>query len=160
MASTVTRDSIMGPNRPRISSKWRCIRCFPLLQTKWTQRTTSWSVGQLKSMTQPCKRSLTSNGITVNPDKCVFDVEEVRFVGLVFNEHGIKPDPKNVRNLQDASQPTSKAELSSFLGMAGFSERVIPNFASIVHLCRKSSKRTSGPETESAKKHSQSCKPH
>ena len=81
--------------------------------------------------------ALTSNGITVNPDKCVFDVEEVRLVGLVFNKHGIKPDPKNVRNLQDASQPSSKAELCSFLGMVGFSERFIPNFASIVHPLRQ-----------------------
>ncbi|CAB4002721.1 Hypothetical predicted protein [Paramuricea clavata] len=82
--------------------------------------------------------ALTSNGITVNPDKCVFDVEEVRFVGLVFNKQGItQPDPKNVKNLQYASQPTSKVELRSFLGMAGFSERFIPNFASIVHPLRQ-----------------------
>ena len=81
--------------------------------------------------------ALTSNGITVNPDKCVFDVEEVQFVGLVFKKHGIKPYLKNVRNLQDASQPTSKAELRSFLGIAGFSERFIPNFASIVHPLRQ-----------------------
>ena len=84
--------------------------------------------------------ALTSNGITVNPDKCVFDVEEVQFVGLVFKKHGIKPDPKNVRNLQDASQPTSKAELRSFLGIAGFSERFIPNFARIVHPLRQTLK--------------------
>ena len=58
--------------------------------------------------------ALTSNGITVNPDKCVFDVEEVQFVGLVFNKHGIKPDPKNVRNLQDVSQPTSKQSCALF----------------------------------------------
>jgi hypothetical protein len=69
--------------------------------------------------------ALTSNGITVNPDKCVFDVEEVRFVGLVINKQGIKPDPKKVKNLQDASQPTSKVELRSFLGMAWF--RNAPN---------------------------------
>ncbi|CAB3977109.1 Hypothetical predicted protein [Paramuricea clavata] len=81
--------------------------------------------------------ALTSNSITVNPDKCVFDVEEVRFVGLVFNKQGIKPDPKNVKNLQDASQTTSKVELRSFLGMVGFRERFIPNFASIVHPLRQ-----------------------
>ena len=57
----------------------------------------------------------------------------MRFVGLVFNKQGIKSDPKNVRNLQDASQPTSKVELRSFLGMAGSSELFITNFASIVH---------------------------
>jgi transposase InsO family protein len=95
------------------------------------------SVEEHDAALQKVLSALTSNGITVNPDKCVFDVEEVRFVGLVFNKQGIKPDPKNVKNLQDASQPTSKVELRSFLGMAGFSERFIPNFASIVHPLRQ-----------------------
>ena len=63
------------------------------------------SVGEHDAALQKVLSALTSNGITVNPDKCVFDVEEVRFVGLVFNKQGIKPDPKNVKNLQDASQP-------------------------------------------------------
>ncbi|CAB4017637.1 Hypothetical predicted protein [Paramuricea clavata] len=95
------------------------------------------SVEEHDAALQKVLSALTSNGITVNPDKCVFDVEEVRFVGLVFNKQGIKPDPKNVKNLQDASQSTSKVELRSFLGMAGFSERFIPNFASIVHPLRQ-----------------------
>ena len=55
----------------------------------------------------------------------------------------INPDPKNVKNLQEASRPTSKAELCSFLGMAGFSERFIPNFATIVQLLRQQMKQTS-----------------
>ena len=95
------------------------------------------SVEEHDAALQKVLSALTSNGITLNPDKCVFDVEEARFVGLVFNKHGIKPDPKNVKNLQDASEPTNKAELRSFLGMAGFSERFIPNFASIVHPLRQ-----------------------
>ncbi len=77
--------------------------------------------------------AMASNGVTVNPGKCVLDVEEVSFIGLVFNKNGIKPDPKNVKNLQDATRPTNKAELRSFLDMAGFSERLIPHFASIVY---------------------------
>ena len=28
---------------------------------------------------------LSQNGITLNPKKCIFDVEEVGFVGLVFS---------------------------------------------------------------------------
>jgi hypothetical protein len=102
------------------------------------------SVDEHDAALQKVLSALTSNGITVNPDKCsVFDVEEVRFVGLVFNKQGIKPDPENVKNLQDASQPTSKVELRFFLGMAGFSERFIPNFASIVHPLRQQLKENS-----------------
>ncbi|CAB3981367.1 Hypothetical predicted protein [Paramuricea clavata] len=96
------------------------------------------SVEEHDAALQKVLSALTSNGITVNPDKCVFDVEEVRFVGLVFNKQGIKLDPKNVKDLQDASQPTNKVEqLRSFLGMAGCNERFIPNFASIVHPLRQ-----------------------
>ena len=85
--------------------------------------------------------ALKTNGITVNTQKCVFDVEEVRFVWLVFSKDGIKPDPKNVKNLQRATRPTTNAELRSLLGMAGFSERFIPNFASIVHPLRQQLKK-------------------
>ena len=37
---------------------------------------------------------LRENGITVNLKKCVFDVPEIEFVGLVFNNDGIKPNPR------------------------------------------------------------------
>ena len=80
---------------------------------------------------------LKSNGITLNPKKCIFDAEEARFVGLVFTKDGTKPDAKNVKNLQEATRPSNKAELHSFLGMAGYSERFTPNFASIAQLLRK-----------------------
>ena len=82
-------------------------------------------------------RTLKENGITVNVPKCIFDVEEIRFAGLVFNKNGIKTDPKNVTNLREATPPRSKTELRSFLGMAAFSERFIPDFSKIVHPLRE-----------------------
>ncbi|XP_028415679.1 uncharacterized protein K02A2.6-like [Dendronephthya gigantea] len=44
------------------------------------------SVEEHDTTLQKVLSALTSNGITVNPDKCIFDVEEVCFVGLVFNK--------------------------------------------------------------------------
>ena len=111
------------------------------------------SVEEHDAALQKVLSALTSNGIIVNPDKCIFDVEEVRFVGLVFNKHGIKPDPKNVRNLQDASQPTRKqscALFSEWQVLVNVSSRTLRVLST---LCGRSSKRTSGPGTESAKKH-------
>jgi len=80
---------------------------------------------------------LAQYGITVNPKKCIINANEVSFVGLVFNSEGIRPDLKNVKNLQEADAPTSKEELRSFLGMAGYSGKFIPNFASIVASLRE-----------------------
>ena len=72
---------------------------------------------------------LQANGMTVNPGKCQFDVEEISFVGLTFNKKGIQPDPTKVEALHLAGPPKSKKELRSLLGMAGFSERFISNYA-------------------------------
>ena len=72
---------------------------------------------------------LQANGMTVNAGKCQFDVEEISFVGLTFNKKGIQPDPTKVEALHLAGPPKSKEELRSLLGMAGFSERFIPNYA-------------------------------
>ena len=55
----------------------------------------------------------------------------------MFTKDGTKPDAKNVKNLQEATRPSNKAELRSFLGMAGFSECFIPNLASIAQPLRK-----------------------
>jgi hypothetical protein len=79
---------------------------------------------------------LRAKGITLNPDKCVFDVDEVSFMGLIFSKEGIRPDPKSVKNLQEARAPQTSAELRSFLGMAGYSMRFIRDFAQIVHPLR------------------------
>ena len=75
---------------------------------------------------------LRENGLTVKKEKCIFDAEEVTFAGLVISTDGIRPSEKNVRNLKQATKPTNKAELRSFLGLATYSERFIPKFASIV----------------------------
>ena len=42
-----------------------------------------------------------------------------------------------MKNLRDAKPPETKAELRSFLGMAGYSMRFIGNFAAIVHPLRE-----------------------
>ena len=52
---------------------------------------------------------LKINGITVNMKKCVFDVKEIKFVGLVFDKKGIRPDPRHMQNLHEASPPQSKS---------------------------------------------------
>ena len=75
---------------------------------------------------------IREKGLTVKVTKCIFDVNEVTFAGLVFNADGIRPAEKNVRNLKQAPMPTNKAELRSFLGLATYSERFIPSFATIV----------------------------
>lgn len=87
-------------------------------------------------------RSLSRAGVTLNPEKCLFDKTQVSFMGLIFSKEGIKPDPKHVKNLCEAEVPRNQAELRSFLGMAGYSMNFIENFAAIVHPLRELQKKS------------------
>ena len=80
---------------------------------------------------------LKEYGLTVKLNKCVFDVEEIPFLELIFRKEGISPSERNTTNLKEAPQPSNTSELRSFLGMATYSERFIPRFADIVFPLRQ-----------------------
>ena len=88
-----------------------------------------------KALKEVCQ-ALSDNGITLNPDKCIFNANQVTFMGLVFSKEGIRPDPKHIKNLREANPPANMSELRSFLGMSGYSMRFIQNFAQIAHPLR------------------------
>ena len=68
-------------------------------------------------------------GMTINRKKCVFNATETKFFGFIFSAEGIAPDPDKVQALKEASAPTSKEEVRSFLGLAGFNSQFIPDYA-------------------------------
>jgi hypothetical protein len=63
--------------------------------------------------------------------KCAFWLSEVAFLGHVINQQGIAVDPKNVAVVVEWKRPYSVSEIRSFLGLAGYYLRVVPNFSSI-----------------------------
>ena len=57
--------------------------------------------------------------VTLNK-KCLFNQEEVKFLGHLVNKKGIAPDPEKVRALNNMKEPTCVADLQRFLGMANY----------------------------------------
>ncbi|XP_028416572.1 uncharacterized protein LOC114540649 [Dendronephthya gigantea] len=41
--------------------------------------------------------------VTLNPEKCVFNVPSVKFLGQIVGSDGIKPDPENTSNPENAT---------------------------------------------------------
>ena len=78
-----------------------------------------------------CLMRLKEENLTINRDKCKFLQDKIAFFGLIFSKAGIQPDPKKVQDLRDSPIPTNASEVRSFLGMASYSSKFIPNFADI-----------------------------
>ena len=51
----------------------------------------------------------SDKGLTLNPDKCVFDKENLDFFGYTFGPAGMKPDPKKVLAIQPTNQHSRTA---------------------------------------------------
>ncbi len=73
----------------------------------------------------------------MNRDKCKFLQPELSFFGVIFSEDVGKPDPKKIEDLVNAPIPNNASEVRSFLGMANFSAKFIPNFADITEFLRQ-----------------------
>jgi hypothetical protein len=63
--------------------------------------------------------------------KCEFWLDTVRFLGHTNSKDGISVDPIKVQEVMDFKPPTSVHQIHSFLGLAGYYRRFIPNFSRI-----------------------------
>ena len=59
-------------------------------------------------------------GISLNPKKSNFGLEEGNLLGHIILRDGIKIDPKIIKAIQKVEEPRSKNEVQSFIGQVNF----------------------------------------
>ena len=79
---------------------------------------------------------LQDRGLTLNPLKCEYSKKKLEFLGYVFGEGGMAPDPKKVKAILDLKAPTSVTEVRSLLGMTNYCSRFIEGYAKITQPLR------------------------
>ena len=71
---------------------------------------------------------LQAAGLTVNSSKCIFTAAEAEYLDVIG--HGVvKPQVSKIQAIESCTLPQTKKQLRSFLGMAGFYHRFIPQFS-------------------------------
>ena len=80
---------------------------------------------------------LKNYGLILNTDKCIFDVDEIVFLGHKVNREGVAPLESKVTAIQNFPRPSNMKQLGRFLGMLNYYQRFIPAAAATLqHLNR------------------------
>lgn len=61
---------------------------------------------------------LQEAGLTLNPEKCVFSVSRLDYLGQIVDGQGIRKDPNKLKAILNLCEPQDITELRRFLGMA------------------------------------------
>ena len=79
----------------------------------------------LRKVFEKCRRF----GLSLNPKKTVFGLQEGKILGHIISEKGIRIDPQRVEGILQITHPRNIKELQSFIGKIKFLRRFIPNLA-------------------------------
>ena len=109
-------------------------------------------------------RGFNDANVTLNPDKCIVNVQSAKFLGQIVGLDGIKPDPEKIEaTIIDMPHPTNIHEVRSFLGMVNQFSKFTTNLAQLRKPLRdllvKNTAWTWGPAQEEAFHQTKSLSP-
>ena len=71
------------------------------------------------------------HNLRVKATKCSFGADKVVYLGHTVSSAGIHTDPSKIKAVQELPPPVNLESLRSFLGLAGYYRKFIPQFATI-----------------------------
>jgi hypothetical protein len=76
-------------------------------------------------------------GISLNPKKTIFGVEEGKLLGHIIYQVGIHIDPERIKAISQLPLPHKKNSMQSFFGKINFVRKFTPDFAETIKPLQK-----------------------
>ena len=86
-------------------------------------------VEHLEHLREILSRLRQSKLVAKKKKKCFFGQREIEFCGYLVNREGIKSHPDKVVAIREWPTPRNSKDVRSFLGLAGFYQKFVKNFA-------------------------------
>ncbi|XP_059058843.1 uncharacterized protein K02A2.6-like [Achroia grisella] len=91
------------------------------------------SEDQLLSRLKQVLQKLKESNLRVNREKCNFFKRSINYLGHIIDEDGLHKNKDKVKAIMKTERPKNVNELRTFLGMANYYNKFIPNLASITN---------------------------
>jgi len=76
-------------------------------------------------------KRLKENDLYIKPEKCVWKVKKIGFLGVVIGPNGIEMEAEKVDEVLSWPQPKNVRDVRKFLGLANYYRRFIKDFARV-----------------------------
>jgi hypothetical protein len=80
----------------------------------------SKDLNEHREITKQVLQILRNNNLYLKPQKCTFEQEEIKYLGMIIGNGVVKMDPKKVAAVAEWPTPQSKTELQQFLRFANY----------------------------------------
>ena len=67
-------------------------------------------------------------GITLNPEKCEFSKDQLKFLGHIIDKDGVRGDPAKIQAVLDLPPPSNIPQMRQFVGMINQLAKFLPLF--------------------------------
>ena len=74
---------------------------------------------------------LKEHHLYLKPEKCIFEQQKIKFLGVILKNSMVQMDPAKVKGVADWTPPQNVTDVHSFLGFTGFYHYFILNYSLI-----------------------------
>ena len=74
-------------------------------------------------------KKLSSEGVTLNLEKCAFGCSSMKYLGHIVDSKGIRADPDKIKAVMELPRPKNVSGVRQFLGMVNQLAKFVPNLA-------------------------------